>query len=306
MIRKYPIDIQNIEEDKYYILDIWNQEDVDDHRLYTVQLNTEDGVVWSFINLIPEVGEPRHITIDTSSDITNRTYQLYIPYAATNTVENRSRIKNLHPRPSRSMGGKKRKRITKSKNKTRKNKTRKNKTRKKKGGKNDIEYHKKYKISNPTNDDYNKIFGEENGTIYFNNQQRYKYSLYKIPLDEKMVDRLRCADDTITGSKLYTYAYINHIDCPKWKEGFGIECEMNHVVGNKYIKLLNKSNPFSKTFDQDVEKCIKRQQLKQSVSPTSVAGEERGFSETKDGAMGGKRRSKKKKSKTNKKAPKKK
>jgi len=116
MIRQYPINIDDVKEEQYYILDIWNDEDINEHKLYTVELNREDGVVWSFRNLIPENGEPPYITIDTSSDIINRTYKLYVPYAATNTVRNRSIIKT--PSPERHMGGKKRKT-----RKTRKRKT---------------------------------------------------------------------------------------------------------------------------------------------------------------------------------------
>ena len=97
-----------------------------------------------------------------------------------------------------------------------------------------------------------------------------------------MTDRVRCADKDgkYSSGDLYRYAYINNRDCIY---GFGVECELN-FTSNKYRKLLDKSNPYSKTFEQDVHNCVKKNKDKEKQkigSPVSVA-EVEGVEETKE------------------------
>ena len=318
-MRGHEISINDIEYNTPYLLKIIDDPDnPTENVVYRVYLESIYGeVLYKFrnINYINgrEIDENnlKYISIDMEEPMHRDTHTLYteIPNMSGRLSPSPLRVSPIPMRTSPILhGGKKRKRTTKRK-KNDGNKRKRTTKRKKSGGATDIEEYKKYKIRNPTIDDYSNTFGSENGTIYFKNRKIYKYSLYKIPLDKERIDRIRCADNRINESELYTYAYINNSDCSKWKEGVGIECEMNHVFG-KYTKLLNQSNPYSKTFDQDVENCVKHQQLKQSVSPISVA-EVKGVEESKENdnifdfrsfalteKLGGKRRTRKSKRKT--------
>tara|TARA_B110000285_G_scaffold180563_1_gene203626 strand:- start:127 stop:777 length:651 start_codon:yes stop_codon:yes gene_type:complete len=182
----------------------------------------------------------------------------------------------------------------------------KNKTRKKKGGATDIEQFEEFRIKEPTEDDYKKVFGHEMGPIWFKDEAKdetkREYLLYKIPLNKKEVARIKCGHNSnaadlinirkkrrnnanIMEKKLYKYARINLFDCKQ--EGTGCEIKFSYNDSHKFI---DKSNPWSNIRDENVEGCVSKL-IDGNPSPKSVY-EVHGFEGT-----GGKRRSKTKKSK---------
>ncbi len=177
-----------------------------------------------------------------------------------------------------------------------------NKTRKKKGGATDIELYDEFRIKEPTEDDYTKVFGHENGRIWFKDKAKNEYLLYKVPLSKKEVARIKCGYNSnaahlinirkqrrnnanIMEKYMYRYGYINQFDCKH--EGIGCEIKFSYDV---YHKFIDKSNPYSNIRDKQVDKCVK-DLINGNPSPKGVA-EVHGFEGT-----GGKRRSKTKKSK---------
>ena len=180
----------------------------------------------------------------------------------------------------------------------------KNKTRKKKGGGGtDMKQLEKFEIKNPRFVDYYMVFGINAIEIFKKTMINKgmstipRFKLYKIPLNKKKVARIECAKKNnhekghnISNIKLYNYGYIDNYDC---NDHDSIHCEIQHT--NNYNHLLDKSNPFSRNYDENISTCITNTlnteptgEKIRSSSPTSVA--DNNF----DPINGGKRRKTKK------------
>jgi hypothetical protein len=160
----------------------------------------------------------------------------------------------------------------------------KNKTRKKKGGSGtDMKQLEKFEIKNPKFVDYSMVFGKDNALKMYNKPMITKrmstiprFKLYKIPLNKEKVARIECANNNdknghnISNIKLYNYGYIDNSDC---NDHDSIHCEIQHT--NNYNHLLDKSNPFSRNYE-NISYCLNNTlnpnaQKDRGSSPTSVA-----------------------------------
>ena len=216
-------------------------------------------------------------------DYINAVNKLLSPYNHNNYAYNnvdypsKCQVYELHPN-----------KFKKSKKKSGQNKSKKksgqNKIKKIKGGETDKIRFKKYKIENPGIDDYNNAFGDENGPIYFDTKNSREYLLYKIPITEETDDRIKCArKDVHENDELYRYAYIDNKACKHvWDSGEACELSyLGNIFGNNNTKIdnkiLNNSNPYSKTPDLDLIKCVENKKIMRKgkshrvPSPTSVA-----------------------------------
>jgi hypothetical protein len=119
---------------------------------------------------------------------------------------------------------------------------------------------KKYLITNPTKQDFIDVFGEaDTNEEHWHWKNKDIFFLYKFPLSKQTMNRIYFTqpDDDHDG-QLYSYAYINKHDCndPYSEQKDSnvhtdtdtILCEGNYI--NKYKSLLDKSNPFSRTYDK--------------------------------------------------------
>jgi hypothetical protein len=215
----------------------------------------------------------KYLTYNKDIDYINAINKLASPYNHNNYAYNdknflsKCQIYEFHPKKFIKKGGK-----------TKKRKNIKNKSKKRKGG-GDNKLIEQYKIEEPTEDDYKNAFGDENGILYFNNKHIYPYSLYKIPITGINDRRIKCAAKEAKKAKeenipdipedeiLYSYSYVINDEC---KYGF---CEP-HTANNKYQRLLNKSNPYSKKkpYYNELIKCI-NENKNNTISPRSVAVE---------------------------------
>ena len=132
MLRHQEININNVELDEPYILDIWNPEpDNEDDQTnwsYNVRFKEEVNDIFIFEKINNEI--PRYVKIDMNSEIDSNTHKLSKVIPISPPVSRMSPVQ-LRESPIRH-GGKKRKRTKKSK-KIRKNgkRTKKAKRRKK-------------------------------------------------------------------------------------------------------------------------------------------------------------------------------
>ena len=184
-----------------------------------------------------------------------------MPISNTKTRKNKSKSKSI----SSISKSKKNKSRKVRKNTLKKRKSRRNKSKKRRGGSriNDPEL-EKYKIKNEdlTLEHYNEAFGKENGELFFN-QNPKPYSLYKVPIEGEIENRIKCADSNIKkDSKLFNYHFINTDECKRYG---GVYCESRS--NNKYQKLLNMSNRWSNAYDPMIQKCLNKTKR---LSPTSV------------------------------------
>ena len=205
----------------------------------------------------------KYLTYNKDIDYINAINKLDSPYNHNNYAYNdnnfpsKCQIYEFHPKKFIKKGGK-----------TKKRKNIKNKSKKRKGG-GDNELIEQYKIKEPTEDDYKKAFGDENGIEFFKKQ--YPYSLYKIPITGVTDTRIKCAakleGKTDIPTDLYYYSYINDDECYRFGNAF---CEPQ-TANNEYQKLLNKSNPYSKkpSYYNELIKCI-NENKNNNISPRSV------------------------------------
>jgi hypothetical protein len=118
---------------------------------------------------------------------------------------------------------------------------------------------KKYLITNPTKQDFIDIFGDTEDKDEYHWKNKDNFFLYKFPLSKQTMDRIYYADPYIDDhdGQLYSYGYIHKGDCNDpyndeqntnvHTDTNTILCEANYI--NKYKSLLDKSNPFSRTYD---------------------------------------------------------
>jgi hypothetical protein len=122
MLRGQEIDINNVEVDEPYILDIWNpepdNEDDQSHWTYNVKFIEEEEDIFTFEKINNET--PRYVQIDMNSVIDSTTHKLYKAIQISRPVSRMSPVS--FPPPIR-YGGKKRKRTKKSKKIRKKSKT---------------------------------------------------------------------------------------------------------------------------------------------------------------------------------------
>ena len=210
----------------------------------------------------------KYLTYNKDIDYINAINKLASPYNHNNYAYNdknflsKCQIYEFHPKKFIKKGGK-----------TKKRKNIKNKSKKRKGG-GDNELIEQYKIKEPTEDDYKNAFGDENGIEFFKKQNIYPYSLYKIPITGVTDARIKCAakleGKTDMPTDLYYYSYVNDDECYRFRNAF---CEPQ-TANNKYQRLLNKSNPYSKKkpYYNELIKCI-NENKNNTISPRSVAVE---------------------------------
>jgi hypothetical protein len=114
MLRGQEIDINDVEVDEPYILDIWNpepdNEDDQSRWKYNVKFIEEEENIFTFEKINNET--PRYVKIDMNSDIDSTTHKLYKGIQITPPVSRMSPVSFL---PPIRYGGKKRKRTKKSK-----------------------------------------------------------------------------------------------------------------------------------------------------------------------------------------------
>lgn len=119
MLRYQEININSVELDELYILDIWNpepdNEDDETYWRYNVRFVEEEDNIFIFEKINNEI--PRYVKIDMNSEIDSNTHKLYKPISSNSgrsSPLSRMSPVQLRVSPIRH-GGKKRKRTKKSK-----------------------------------------------------------------------------------------------------------------------------------------------------------------------------------------------
>jgi hypothetical protein len=127
MLRHQEIDINSVELDELYILDIWNpepdNEDDETYWRYNVRFVEKEDNIFIFEKMNNEIH--RYVKIDMDSDIDSTTHKLYKPISSNSgrsSPLSRMSPVQLRVSPIRH-GGKKRKRTKKSKKIRKKSKT---------------------------------------------------------------------------------------------------------------------------------------------------------------------------------------
>ena len=240
----------------------------------------------------------KYLTYNKDIDYINAFNKLASPYNHNNYAyidekfPSKCQIYEFHPNKFIKKGGK-----------TKKRKNLKNKSKKRRGGSqcNDQELEKyKIKDENLTLEHYIEAFGKENGEYFFNQNPKPPYSLYKVPIEGELENRIKCADSNLKDSKLFNYLFINDEECKRYGS---IYCEAQ-FANNRYQKLLNLSNRWSKSYKPTIEECVVKNKRQSPRSVTEGVPEEKEkenvFNNFYNLQLGGRKKNKKRRRRTKK------